>query len=130
MRLDEEFRQRGFRRWYERQLLHGHAHLVTGLLALIMMVVAMEVIPFRQSVGGFLALLVVGAAGATICVVTWRKFTFMLSMAEYVAKQATCPACGVYARFSVDRGDAAPDLVTGCVVHVRCRGCGHTWTIA
>jgi hypothetical protein len=130
MRLDEAIRQRGFRRWYERQLLQGHAHLVTGLLALIMMVVAMEVIPFRQSVGGLLVLLAVGAAGAMICLVTWRKFTFLLSLAEYIAKQASCPSCGVYGKFTVESGDAAPDSVTGCVVHVRCRACGHAWAIA
>jgi hypothetical protein len=38
--LDEAIRKRGFRRWYERQLCESHAHLVTGLLSLIMMAIA------------------------------------------------------------------------------------------
>ena len=40
MPLDEAIRKRGFRRWYERQLCDGHAHLVTGLLSLITMAIA------------------------------------------------------------------------------------------
>jgi hypothetical protein len=129
MRLDEAIRRRGFRRWHERQLYEAHAYLVTGLLALIMMAIALEVIAFRESVAGFLALLMVGAVGGATCVFAWRRFTVMLGFAEYVAEQAVCPACRVYARFAVDRAVDAPDSVTGCALDVRCRACGHTWSI-
>jgi len=40
MPLDEAIRKRGLRRWYERQLCDGHAHLVTGLLSLITIAIA------------------------------------------------------------------------------------------
>ena len=96
MRLDEAIRRRGFRRWYERQLYEAYAYLVTGLLALIMMAIALEVIAFRQSVAGFLALLCVGAIGGATCVFSWRRFTTMLGFAEYIAEQAVCPSCRVY----------------------------------
>jgi hypothetical protein len=129
MRLDEAIRRRGFRRWYERQLYESHAYLVTGLLALIMMAIALEVIAFRQSAAGFLALLAIGAAGGATCVFAWRRFTAMLGYAEYVAEQAVCPACHVFARFSIDRAADAPDSPTGCTLDVRCRACGHPWTI-
>jgi hypothetical protein len=129
MRLDEAIRRRGFRRWHERQLYEAHAYLVTGLLALIMMAIALEVIAFRQSAAGFLALLTIGAAGGATCVFAWRRFTIMLAFAEYVAEQAVCPACRVYARFAIDRAVDAPDSVTGCALDVRCRACGHTWSI-
>jgi hypothetical protein len=130
MRLDEAIRRRGFRRWYERQLYESHAYLVTGLLALIMMAIALEVIAFRESAAGFLLLLTIGAAGGATCVFTWRRFTAMLGYAEYVAEQAVCPACHVFARFTIDRAADAPDSLAGCTLDVRCRACGHAWTIA
>ncbi|MFO1323295.1 MAG: hypothetical protein U1F15_04440 [Burkholderiales bacterium] len=129
MRLDDAIRRRGFRRWYERQLYEGHAYLVTGLLALIMMALAIEVIAFRQSFGGLVALLAIGAAGGVVCVFAWRQFTFLLARAEYVAERATCPGCRAYAKFSIDRVDDVPDSVTGCTLHVHCRVCSHGWRI-
>ena len=63
MGLSDSIRRRGFRRWHERQLIESHAYLVTGLLALIMMAIAIEMIDFRQSAQGLLALLLVGAGG-------------------------------------------------------------------
>ncbi len=130
MRLDEAIRERGFRRWYERQLYEGHAYLVTGLLALIMMAIALEVIQFRQSFSGLVTLLAIGAAGGVVCVTAWRKFTFLLARAEYLAEQATCQACRTYAKFVIDRSVETPEAVAGCTLHVRCRNCSHRWQIA
>jgi len=130
MRLDDAIRRRGFRRWYERQLYEGCAYLVTGLLALFMMALAIEVIPFRQSVGGMLALLAIGAAGGIICIVSWRRFTLLLFRAEHVAERASCPSCRVYAKFLIEQAHDTPDAVAGCMLQVRCRACGHRWSIA
>lgn len=129
MPLDEAIRRRGFRRWYERQLYEGFAWLMTGLLALIMMALALEVIAFRDSFAGMVALLAVGAAGGAICMFAWRRFTVMLGFAEYMAEQAVCPACRVYARFAIERSGPAAETVSGCRVHVRCRACAHAWSI-
>jgi hypothetical protein len=130
MRLDDAIRRRGFRRWYEAQLYESHAYLVTGVLSLIMMAVALEVVDFRRSWSGVVTLVGVGGVGGAICIFAWRRFTRLLAQAEYVAQQATCPSCRVYARFAVDRGEAHPDAVGGCVLHVRCRACGNPWRIA
>ncbi len=130
MRLDDAIRRRGFRRWYEGQLYESHAYLVTGFLALIMMAVALEVVDFRNSWSGILALVLVGGAGGAICLFAWRQFTRILAQAEYVAERATCPHCHVYARFVIDRGEEHPQAVGGCVLHVRCRACGDGWRIA
>jgi hypothetical protein len=64
MRLDQAIGTRGFRRWYERQLYEGHASLVTGLLALIMMAIALEVVQFRDALLELVVLLGIGAIGA------------------------------------------------------------------
>jgi hypothetical protein len=130
MGLSDAIRRRGFRRWHERQLIESHAYLVTGLLALIMMAIAIEMIDFRQSVQGLLALLLVGAAGSALTLHAWRQFTFLLARAEYLAGHATCPSCRTYARFAIDRVDDNPQAVAGCTLHVRCRKCGHGWSIA
>ncbi len=130
MELPDAIRRRGFRRWHERQLIEGHAYLVTGLLALIMMAVALELIDFRQSVSGLATLLIVGAAGGALTLFAWKQFTFLLARAEYLAGRATCSSCSTYGRFAVDHADNNPEAVAGCTLHVQCRKCGHRWSIA
>lgn len=129
MAIDDALRQRGFRRWYERQLIESHAYLVTGFLALIMMAVALEVIEFRSSAANLLFLVAVASAGGGVCVVAWRRFNETLFRAEALAEQAVCPACGTYGRFEVVSAHDSPDTLSGRVVHVRCRNCAHDWRI-
>jgi len=129
MALDDDLRQRGFRRWYERQLIESHAYLVTGFLALIMMAVALEVIEFRRSAANLLFLVAVASGGGLVCLFAWRRFTQTLFRAEAIAEQAVCGACGTYGRFAVVSAHDAPDTVSGRVVHVRCRQCAHEWRI-
>jgi hypothetical protein len=129
MALDDALRQRGFRRWYERQLIEAHAYLVTGFLALIMMLVALEVVEFRSSAANLLFLVAVASAGGVVCVFAWRRFSVTLFRAEAIAEQAVCPGCATYGRFAVVSAHDAPDTVSGRVVHVRCRQCAHTWRI-
>jgi hypothetical protein len=129
MPLATAIRKYGFRRWYSRQLVEGHAHLVTGLLALIMMAIALEEIEFRHSFAGWLTLLAIAAAGGGLCLVAWRQFSRVLFRAEHLAERASCPQCRVYARFDVEASRENPDAVAGCALDVRCRGCGQRWTI-
>jgi hypothetical protein len=129
MAFDDALRQRGFRRWYERQLIESHAYLVTGLLALIMMAVALEVTELRASAASFLLLVAIAAAGGIVCVFAWRRFNETLFRAEALAEQAVCPGCGTYARFEVVSARDAPDTVSGRDLLVRCRQCAHEWRI-
>jgi hypothetical protein len=129
MRLDEALRKRGFRRWYERQLIDAHLWLVTGFLALIMMLIAIEVIPFRQSAVGLVLLTLVAVAGAGLCAVAWRRFTRLLFRAEYLAERANCPGCGAYARFTIEQAIEVPAAVGGWRLTLRCRQCVHVWTM-
>lgn len=130
MPLADAIRKGGFTRWYERQLYESFAYLVTGFLALIMMAVALEVVEFRESAAGFLALVAVATIGGALCVVAWGRFNRLLARAEHYAGQANCPACNVYARFTIVSTRASPDALDGCALHVRCRKCAHEWTIA
>ena len=83
-------RKYGFRRWYSRQLVEGHAHLITGFLALIMMAIAVEEIEFRHTFAGWLSLGAVAAVGGGLCLVAWRQFNRVLFRAEHLAERATC----------------------------------------
>jgi hypothetical protein len=127
--LEDAIRERGFRRWHERQLYESHAYLVTGLLSLIMMALALEMIEFRESASHFLLLVSIGVAGCSLCIFAWRRFTFQLFRAEYLAERATCTACRCYGRFEVLVARQSPEALTGCVLDVRCRQCRHEWTL-
>ncbi len=120
---------RGFRRWYERQLVESFAHMITGVLSLIMMAIAMEMLEFRSTAGGLLALVAIAAGGGGLCVFAWRRFHRLLSLAEYLAEQATCSQCRTYGRFAVVSSQEFPDAPAGCSIDVRCRACGNAWTI-
>jgi nitrite reductase/ring-hydroxylating ferredoxin subunit len=65
-----------------------------------------------------LAVIVSGAVGYW----AMRRYLYLLNHAEFVASQADCPHCGVYARFSLI-GESADQA------RVRCRACAHEWTI-
>ena len=127
--LDQSIRKVGFRRWYERQLVEGHAYLVTGLLSVLMMAVAIEMSEFRSSLAGLMTLVVVALAGGGLCVFAWGQFSRLLMRAEYLAERATCAECGTYARFELVAARATPSPEIGCSMDVRCRSCGHKWTI-
>ena len=121
--------ERGFRRWYERQLIDGFLHMITGVLALIMMFIALEELEFRATPAGLLALVSIAVVGGGLCIVSWRKFHWLLARSEYVAQQATCSQCQTYGRFAVLSSRDAVEGPAGCSIDVRCRSCGKECTI-
>ena len=129
MPIDEAIRQRGFRRWYERQLIEGHAYLVGGLLALFATLVALEMAEFRGPIGGLLTTLATAALGGFACVYAFRQFSRLLGTAEHLAGQANCPQCKTYARFRLVHAFDAPNAIQGRALKVRCRVCANEWTI-
>ncbi len=110
----------GFRKWYERELLSGHAHMVLALLSVVALLASLEALSHMQNV----TTNIVGA-GLSGAIALWaaRNYMTRLMRAEYVAHQATCAECGEYGRFEVvgDHGHEA---------QVRCRKCGHRWLIS
>ena len=120
----------GFRRWYERQLVESFAYRTTGVLSLIMMLLAIEMLEFRSTAAGLLALVAIGLAGGALCIFAWRRFHQLLFRAEYLAEKAVCGKCNAYARFALVSSHDAPDAPAGCALDVRCRNCGNEWTIS
>lgn len=120
-RLVDSFKRIGFRKWYERQLLSSHAHMVLAFLSVIAMVGAMEA--FRTSQGDTQmanVLFVVVCAGIGMWAL--RRYLYLLMRAEQAANQASCPDCGDYGRFHVV--GQRPRLQE---IDVRCRKCSRDW---
>ncbi len=91
----------GFRRWYERQLIEGHAWFVTCFPCAILILASLEGCSLRApglAPVGTLALVVGSAA---LCVVSLRRYLAILARAEYVAERSTCSACGDYGSLAV-----------------------------
>jgi predicted Zn finger-like uncharacterized protein len=124
MTLAEGIRRHGFRKWYERRLLTGHAHLAFLLLCVLGLMTALEASTRPQPAADRAAdiaviLLCVGAGLWAL-----RRYLFLLTHAEAVANQAECATCKTYGRLDLLQSNAAGDEVI-----VRCRKCGHEWRI-
>jgi len=122
-RLAEGVRRFGFRKWYERELLSSHAHLLLTLLCSIALIGMLEVFKGGTLEEKLLDVLLFIASGA-IGLWALRRYLYLLMHAEEVANQANCPDCGTYARFAVVSEDRRSGQTIVC-----CRQCQQQWTI-
>ncbi len=121
-RLAQGVARVGFRKWYERELLSSHAHMVLALLSLVAALASFEAM---GSADGKALNLVLAALCAVIGVWAIRRYLYLLMRAEYVANQATCSECKAYGRLEVIAEDQA-----AAQTEVRCRRCEHRWVIS
>lgn len=124
MKLAEGIRRLGFRKWYERELLQSHAHLVLTFLCIIGVFAALEALTHYRSLADQAADLATLLLSAGAGLWALRRYLYLLSHAEAVAHQAECPQCKTYGRLELLASDA-----TGDTVQVRCRHCTHVWRI-
>jgi predicted RNA-binding Zn-ribbon protein involved in translation (DUF1610 family) len=123
----ESFAQRvqriGFKRWYERQLLSSHAHLVLCLLALLGLMGALEAYTrVAQDWADKLVDLAAVAGCAAIGLWALRQYLQRIAQAEFVANQANCPDCGHYARWTCVQAQTDS-------LDVACKDCDRRWRI-
>jgi ABC-type nickel/cobalt efflux system permease component RcnA len=121
--LYEGIRKVGFRKWYERELLSSHAHMILAFLCIVGMMAAFEAFSGAQGADRLF-----DVAAIIICAVIglWalRRYLYLLSNAETIANQADCPQCKAYGLFTALSEDRAQGWT-----HVRCRKCAHEWHI-
>jgi hypothetical protein len=122
-RLYDGIRKVGFRKWYERELLSSHAHMVLAFLCIIGMMAAFEAFS-----GGSLGDKLFDAAAIIACggIGIWalRRYLYLLMNAEVIANQANCPQCKAYGMFT-----ALSENKQSGHTQVRCRKCAHEWEI-
>lgn len=136
MNLAEGIRKKGFRGWYERQLIEAHLFLISGFLCLIMVIASLEEFSLRTPVWETLLRFVAMLGGSALCLWTLRRYLVMLDYAEFAAERSVCEKCAAYG--GLDLGNGTPGRLpaqdesgerTLASVSVRCRKCGHQWTI-
>ncbi len=121
--LADGIRRVGFRKWYERELLSSHAHMLLAFLCVIALMASMEAFHGAtpgEKVTDVLLVIVSGAIGLWAL----RRYLYLLMHAEDVANQANCPKCTTYGSLTLveenrSNGDA----------RVCCKKCAHQWTI-
>jgi hypothetical protein len=124
MDLAEGIRKHGFRKWYERELLQGHAHLVLTFLCMIGVFAAVEALRSASDRADQAVDLAAILVCAGIGVWALRRYLYLLNHAEAAAHQADCPQCKAYGRFTVEAEDGREGSLRVC-----CRKCSHRWTI-
>jgi len=125
MKLADGIRKHGFRKWYERELLHSHAHLLLTFFCAIGLFAAFEALGRFRSVSDQLTDLVAIAVCAAVGIWALRRYLRLLMHAEVTAHQADCPQCKAYARFKLESENARESSVLVC-----CTKCQHRWTIS
>ncbi len=121
--LYEGIRKVGFRKWYERELLSSHAHMVLAFLCIIGLMAAFEAFSggsHGEKLFDVAAILACGGIG----IWALRRYLYLLMNAEVIANQANCPQCKAYGLFTALSEDKAQGLT-----QVRCRKCAHEWQI-
>jgi predicted Zn finger-like uncharacterized protein len=114
----------GFQKWYERELIQSHLHLVLLLLCAIGLLAGAELYTTQRSWSDQLVALLCAVVSAGIGVWALRRYLYLLSHAEHVANQAVCPECKTYARWKLTGHDEGTQRL-----QVRCRQCSHEWEI-
>jgi hypothetical protein len=133
--IGEEIRRRGFRRWYERQLVESHAYLLTAFLSLILLLAGFEAMDaLRGSPAYYVALIGVAAGAGMLMWVSSQRFIVLLARAELFAGSAACPRCKAWGKFDVLSAEAAgtddpPEAGRPHWVRVCCRKCGERWQL-
>jgi predicted Zn finger-like uncharacterized protein len=116
-------RRVGFRKWYERELLSSHAHMILAVLSFVAMAASFEAFSGASTSEKLMnVLFVIVTCGIGLWAL--RRYLFLLMRAEEVASQARCGDCGEYGRFRVVAEDHSHQET-----QVRCSKCEHLWTI-
>ncbi|MBK6470167.1 MAG: hypothetical protein IPF94_05355 [Betaproteobacteria bacterium] len=135
MAITQAIQRRGFRKWYERELLVGHSHLVLLLLSAVTLLGGMEA--FTQPDGQRWLMGACVVVAAAIGLWALRRYLFLLTRAEHIANQAVCAQCQAYGRWAVEPRAGQPRAADGMAsddgeaarMQVCCRGCGFRWQI-
>ena len=121
--LADGIRKVGFRKWYERELLSSHAHMLLAFLCTIALMATLELFQ-GGTISDKLLNVLLFILSAAVGLWALRRYLYLLSNAEAMADQANCPVCKAYGLLSVVDEPSRP-----LGVRVKCRKCTHQWTL-
>ena len=124
MGLAEGIRRHGFRKWYERQLMQSHLHMLLLVFCAVGLLGAFEVYSRKAPLSDQLSVAASVAACVAVGIWAMRRYLYMLMHAEHVANQAVCAHCKAYGRLDLLQFDAGHQRVKVC-----CQRCGYAWPI-
>jgi len=119
----------GFRVWYERQLIEGHAWLVTAFLGLVLIMALMEELNLRGPGPLSLLNLVIVLLSALVAAIALRRYMSVLNRAEALAEQCTCLNCGAYGLIRIVDAGASSAAPQEQWMRVTCKKCEHRWQL-
>ena len=112
----------GFKRWYERQLIEGHAWLITCVLCMLTVAACLEDLSLRGPLGEVLAMGAAVFAAGVLAIYGWHRYRAIMEVVERIGEHSTCGSCRTYAAFRLVGTE-------GAALRVRCRKCAHEWRI-
>lgn len=125
----------GFRKWYERQLLVGHASLVACVLCMVAVAICLEEFTFPAPLTETALLLGIIIAASIVGWKCWLYYHHAMVQAWRFGESSVCRKCQLYGRFVIltsgrttpppTPGD--PDPESDVWMNVACKKCGHTW---
>jgi len=129
MAIPQTIQSQGFRKWYERELLAGHSHLLLLLFCGLGIAGGMEAF-WSEPDSDRLLMAASVVIASVVGVWALRRYLFLLMRAELIANQAVCEACHAYGRWTVEAHtpDDAP-VDQPMRMQVCCRKCGGRWQI-
>ena len=129
----ERIRDKGFRKWYERELVESHLYLVSAFLCLIAVAALLETVSVTRGLAAQGGLILLAAIAGGVGFRAWYRFQRQLARAEHLGNQSHCPDCRAYARFEVlASGEPARPVDDGMEhawLKVRCRRCLREWVM-
>ncbi len=127
----ERLKRLGFRKWYERRLIDGHAHLILGFLAVVIIACGFELgLAEYQGTLGFITRAVIIFFGLLLGWYAMQRYRMVLSEADFIGRRANCPRCQRYG-FQLSAQVAPPIANDGLcrLLQAQCSRCGERWEI-
>jgi hypothetical protein len=115
-------------------LIESHLYLVTAFLCLTLVLAAFEELSSRTGAFDRATMLALMLAGTALGGLSWKRYRVMLLRALQLSERSVCEKCRAYARFSVldaarDNHENQEQVRGESWLRVKCKKCGHEWTM-
>lgn len=129
MTLAQGISKHGFRSWYERELVVCHSYLVTSLLCLILVLLLLENLDWRESWPGLLLKLAAVVAATLTGGGALQRYLHILGGVLALGQKCVCAQCHAYGIVQVVADGSTAHDAESQWLRLRCGKCGHLWQV-